>query len=663
MQKEKKIKKILRVDHENSSSLSAFTERPVPTEREVASFERVVNREARNQEIDINLSEIYSDKKGALVDVKKVKVKHRQPLVVRLFRDFIAISLLAVIAYFAYSYYFNGSNDSNSLELKITAPEKVIAGEEFTYKIDYHNPSKYILTKVNLEIQYPANFIVTSTSIPPQSGNYGWTLPDIDAGGNSTLSVTGKLINKPDSVNVISGHLSYVPINYSSQFKKEGSASTIVSDPGFQADLEYSNTAFLNQDNSMNLIISDIKNNYLGDFNLSFSLPEDTNANVATSSDTVASSSDPLLGKISITKNGGTSWLISGLNIQSGRQEIPLSYKISSNLNNPEIIVRLEKKMEDGKSYVFWENSVKPELVKSDLNLTMEVNGDKTGMAVDFSQKLNYSVSYSNKGSNTFRDVAIMTSISGDFLDFNSLDMEKKGDANNGTIIWTKNEVPELAEIKPGSEGQINFSINLLPFKDGDMGKNLNITSYAQYGVNNKAVKGADNKSNTVINKINSDLSLGERILYFNDDNQPVGSGSLPPKVGEKTGFKVYWVVKNNLHELTDTRVVFNLPANVNFDDKTNTNVGSLSYDAAARQIIWEIGRLPVSVYRADAEFGISVTPVEADRNKILVLSPGSTVTANDTETNSLVTKKTGPKTTKLEDDTIAGMNNSGRVQ
>jgi len=660
---EKKVRKVLRVDKRASSSLSAFVERPVPTEKEVATFERVVNREARNQEIDTNLSEIYTNKKGGFVDVKKMKIRRRQLFVIRFFRRLLILTLLAGIAYFAYSYFFDRTNDSSSLEIKIAAPEKVLAGEEFSYKIEYHNPSKFILTKVHLEVQYPENFIITGSSLSPQNGNYGWSLPDLDPGASASLSITGKLINKPESVNVISGRLSYVPLNYSSQFKKEASASTVVTGPGFQVDLEYSNTAFLNQDNSMTLIISDVKNNNLGDFNLSFALPEETNASVASGTEVSASSTSPSAKKMIITKTGGASWLISGLSQELGRQEIPLIYKIGTKLDNSEISVRLEKKLEDGQSYIFWEKTFKPELVKSDLNLTMFVNGSKTDNAINFGQALNYTVSYSNKGDNTFKEVVVMAVLSGDFLDPNSLKMEKKGETRGNTIIWTKNEIPELAAIKPGQEGEINFSVNLLPFKDGDLGKNMSVTSFAQYGVNNQSAKGNDNKSNTIISKINSDLSLTEQIRYFNDDNQPVGSGPLPPKVDEKTGFKVYWVVKNNLHELTDTRVVFNLPSNVNWDEKNTTTVGNIYYDANTRQIIWEIGRLPVSVYRADAEFGISVTPLETDRNKILVLTSGATITATDTDTKNLITKKTSPKTTKLEDDDIAGMSNSGRVQ
>ncbi len=663
MADEKKSKKMLRVDKKGDSSLSAFVERPVPTEKEVASFERVVNREMRNQEIDTNLSEIYANKKGGFVDVKTMKIRRRQLFIIRFFRRLLVLTLIVGLAYFSYSYFFGGSNDSSSLELKISAPEKILAGEEFSYKIEYHNPSKFSLTKVHLEVQYPENFIVTSSSVTPQSGNYGWSLPDMDPGSTANLSVTGRLINKPESVNVVSGRLSYVPVNYSSQFKKEASASTIVTGPGFQVDLEYSNTAFLNQDNTMNLVFSDVKNNYLGDFNLSFALPEETNAQVVTPSDQTASSLDLIAKKIVITKTGGTGWQIAGLSQDFSRQEIPLSYKISTKQDSSEISVRLEKKLEDGQSYVFWEKTFKPELVKSDLNLTMFINGAKSDNAINFGQALNYTVSYSNKGDNTYKEVVIMAVLSGDFLDYNSLNMVKKGEVRGNTIIWTKNEIPELAEIKPGQDGEINFSINLLPYKDGDLGKNLSVVSYSQYGVNNQTVKGEDNKSNTITSKINSDLSISEEIRYFNEDNQPVGSGPLPPKVGEKTGFKVYWVVKNNLHELSDTRVVFDLPSNINWDDKNTTNVGNISYDASSRQVIWEIGRLPVSVYRADAEFGISVTPIENDRNKILVLTTGSTVTATDTDTKNQIIKKTSPKTTKLEDDDIAGMSNSGRVQ
>lgn len=659
----KRTKKVLRVDKQTESSLSAFIERPLPTAKEVANFERVLNHEARNQEIDSNLSEIYRDKQGGLIDVKKLKIKRRQIFLVRLFRNLLWLAICGLAVYFAYLYFFSASNDVSALELKVIAPEKILAAEEFSYTIEYLNPTKFSLTQVRLEIQYPNNFIFSSASQNPSSGNYGWNLGDLAPGETARLEITGKLINKPEAVNVISARLSYVPANLSSQFKKEASASTQMSGPGFQVDLESSNTAFLGQENDLNLIFSDVKNNYLGDFNITFSLPEEANAWVATTTES-SNSAGLEAKKIGVTKTGGAAWLVSGLSQELGRQEVPLKFKISTPSANSEIVVRLEKRLADGQAYVFWEKIIKPELVKSDLNLTLFLNGSKNDGALNFGQALNYTLSYNNQGANIFSEVVIMAVLDGDFLDWGSLQNERGGELkNNNTLVWTKNEIPELAEIKPGLSGEINFSLNLKNFKDNDLGKKLNIVSYGQYSINNKPVKGEDNKSNTIISRINSDLSLTEQIRYFNDDNVPVGSGPLPPRANEKTSFRVYWTVKNNLHELTDTRVVFNLPAYVKWDEKNTTNVGSLFYDATNHQVVWEIGRLPVSVYRADAEFGISLTPTDNDRNKILILSSGSSVSATDTETKDLIVKKIEAKTTKLEDDDIASLNNSGIVQ
>jgi len=601
MPAEKKIKRILKVGMENASSLSSFVERPVPTEKEVATFERVVGREVREQEIDSNLTEIYQDKKGTKVDVKKMNIKKRPSFLIRLFKKLFLLALLAVSVYFIYTRWFSNNNDVNGLEFKIIAPENILAGEEFSYKITYHNPTKYVLSHARLEVQYPDNFIFTSASISPVSGNYGWDLADMDSGSTNSLTVTGRIINQPDSANVIVAYLSYIPGSLTSQFKKEASASTLVSGLGFNVDLNYSNTAFLNQDNEITLALSDVTDNYLGDFNIAFTLPMEANAAVVSGGDGPASSTPPTAGsstKIMITKSGGASWQVSNLLQVSGRQEIPLAYKVKQNSDNLEIKVRLEKRLENGEAYIFWEKSFKPELVSSDLNLTMILNGSKNDGALTFGQPLHYSLSYSNRGDVSYKDVVIMAVLKSDFLDWNYLTDDKKGEVRNNTIIWTKQEIPELAEIKPGDEGTIGFSLNLAAFKDSDQGKDLSVVSYGQYSMNNQTLKSDENKSNTITSKINSDLSLSETILYFNNDNIPVGSGPLPPRVGEKTSFKVYWTVKNNLHELTDTRIVLPLPSYVSWDGNNTTNVGNIYYDAATRQIIWEM--------RPPADIGLS---------------------------------------------------------
>jgi len=685
MPETKKIKRVLRVGRASSPSLAAFVERPVPTEKEVAVFERVINREVREQEMDSHLAEIYSGRNGERINVQKMNIKKRAGFFKRLLRWLVILAVLAGAGYLAYWYGWGGSNDLNSLDFSIQAPDQVLAGDSLTYQITYHNPTKYVFSHLHLELQYPDSFVFASSSPTSTSGNYGWDLPDLAPGANATLTVNGSLIAQPAAAAVIFGHLSYTPAGFSSQFKADASASTTVSGPGFQVDLNYSGTAFVNQDNDMTLVLHDVQDNRLGNFNISFSLPANASAAVvlpsgasstaptatttpvsatttpaAATSRPGATTSNPVFA---ITKAGGTAWQVSGVVPGLDRTEIPLTYRVKQKSDNLTITVQLAKVLEDGQSYVFWQKSFQPQLVTSDLNLTMTLNGSKDDGALNAGQPLNYSLTYANHGSNTFQDVVIMASVNGALVDWSSLADANKGEAQNGAIVWTKSDIPALAAIAPGASGAINFSLKLRPFQDSDIGQNLSVVSYSQYGINGQAAKNQDNISNTITGQLNSDLSLTEAIRYFDANNVPVGSGPLPPQVGSQTSFKVYWTVKNSLHELADTRVVFALPSYVAWNNNNVTNVGNLYYDDANHQVVWDIGRLPISVYQVSAEFGISLTPAVGDRNKILVLSPGSTVSALDTVTNETIMQKTGAKTTKLEDDSVAGLNNSGVVQ
>ena len=189
-----------------------------------------------------------------------------------------------------------------------------------------------------------------------------------------------------------------------------------------------------------------------------------------------------------------------------------------------------------------------------------------------------------------------------------------------------------------------------------DKTKNYQIKSYAQFSVGDKTGvnEDSDNRSNIIVNKINSDLSLKEEVRYFSSDNIPVGTGPNPPKVGQTTSYKVYWDLSNNLHELSGLKIKAKLPDYINWDGKTQTTVGDINYDDNSREVIWDIGRLPITVYRAMAEFSVSLTPKESDRNTIMVLLPGTTVSAIDSITEDNLKKTTKAKTTKLEDDDIA---------
>ena len=664
MPEEIKTRKLARINKQPSSGLSAFIERPIPSDHEVASFERVVEREARQQEIDSNLEAIYRDNKGGLVDVKKLKMKRKRNLIIKLFRNLMILVLAGLAAYFLYFYYFSRGNDLAGVQLAINAPDSVAAGEEFSYQIEYKNPTKFPVGKVRLELQYPENFVFVGSSAAASTGNYGFVLPDLPSGGAAQLTVTGRLIGLQDSANVISGSLSYVPLNFSSEFRKEASDVTAIKSLGFQTVLSCPSSIFIGQDNDLSLAFQAVEDNQLGDFNLEFSLP--SGASIALAPDATASSSPVLTGSsspFSVSSFGPNVWLISGLSRDNSYRKITFNYQTKDNAGDSQVKVSLKKRLDDGQSYTFWEQQCQSEAVKSDLNLTLFLNGSKNDGVANFGDTLNYTLNYSNKGANTFKDVAIMAVLDSPFIDWSRRQVDDQGEAKDGRIIWNKAGLPGLAEIKPGDSGEINFSVPIKSFQSEFLSEKSEIGSYAQYGFDGKESGQEENKSNVINTKLNSDLSLTEKILYFDENNTPVGSGPLPPKVGEKSSFRVYWAVKNDLHELGNVQVALSLPAGVSWEGNASAGAGSIYYDEGRRSVIWNIGLMPLSVAKLEGSFTISILPQEADRDKIMVLSPGTAVSAFDKETNNNFTQKTEAKTTRLEDDDIANLNNSGRVQ
>ncbi len=103
--------------------MSSFLERPLPEADEVSRFEEAVKKEALLSEVDNNLSAIYHDNHGKLVDVSKVKKRHRLRLIV-LFKQLFVLTIVACGLYGAYYYYFQMPAGNDGVVLQVQAPEK-----------------------------------------------------------------------------------------------------------------------------------------------------------------------------------------------------------------------------------------------------------------------------------------------------------------------------------------------------------------------------------------------------------------------------------------------------------------------------------------------------------------------------------------------------------
>lgn len=630
---------------EKDSIFVEFKKRPLPTEKEVKEFDEYVNHEKKEEELDKSLSEIYQDENGQMVSVEKLEIKKRGffswLLTTSLFL-FILVGLIFIV----YNYmYLPSLTDSTAVELTIKGEEEIFVGEEFSYEIFYKNLSNVELKNVDLVVKYPEHFVVLDAT--PGSDNFRkWHFENLESNFSGKITIRGKIIAPVSYTGIIIADLNYTPANFSSEFKKESSFISTITDTGINFNIDYITSMMVGEENNVEINFKEKDESYVKNFRISIEPLENLDfINIEPEEESFYKIVRPGVYDISEIKN------------KEG--EVPLKLKFNEKTKDKEsLIVHFSQEDNTGNHKIFYTETMNIDIVKSDLNLTLIVNAKKNDQGVGFSDKLNYSIVYANKGDSTMSNIIVMAVIDSEFLDWESLVDLNSGEVKGNTITWTKENVSKLNELGRGEEGFIDFSINVVNkptqiFPE----KKYAVDSYAQYRVGStsaEAVFSENTKSNTISNKISSDLSFTEQVRYFNDDNISVGSGPIPPKVGQRTDYKIYWSLSNNMHELSNVSVSLKLPNHVSFEDKIVTSIGNIIYSKETNSVEWSIGQMPINIQRANAEFAISVIPNENDINKIMILSSGAKVNAFDNEANIELQTSSGAKTTRLEDDSTA---------
>lgn len=656
MPKNEKYKITLNDDikiNDADSSLAEFTKRRLPTDQEVEEFDEIISEESKEGEIDQSLNEIYQDDKGNMVDVKKLDIKKRKGLFFRLFQFVFTLALAGGVVYGAYYYlYLKPGSDVTAVDFRFEANNEVLAGEEFSYSIYYKNESNIAIRDARIEVSYPGHFIyVSSQPAPATDKNSVWEIPLIAPKFSGKIVIKGKIIGPKGDSGIIVANLTYKPEGISTEFRKEASYTTVVKDVGVDFDFDHLPSSLVGEANDITLRFSAKEVNYLKNFRLTFEPQENIEF-------LPENKTDETVGTTSYTIVRPGVWQINDPTIEI--VSLPIRFKFTKkSAPSQDVTLYFEELGGADRYYRFYEQKLTYEVMKNDLNLTLILNGSRDNQGIEFGQDLNYSITYANKGDSDMKDVVLMAALSGGLADWQTFTSSPPGKQKGNVITWSKEEIPGLAEIKQGQEGTIDFKVKVVNIDSIEEGKSYEIKSYAQFSVGEidpaKDPEKEENRSNSIISKINSNINLSEKVRYFSEDNIPVGTGPHPPKIGQTTTYKVYWQLTNSLHELNDVVASVKLPDYVNWDGKETYSVGSLQYDSASREVRWNLGRLPITVMQASAEFSISITPGDQDENKIIVLLPGSNVSATDSETGGVLTKSTKAETTMLEDDEIAG--------
>ncbi len=96
---------------------------------------------------------------------------------------------------------------SSGVTITMTAPEKVISGEDFETVISYKNISGIDFTGLKLHMEYPPSFTYMSASLDPDTHNNIWDLGDLRKNSEGKITIKGNLIGGEKDVYEIKGQM------------------------------------------------------------------------------------------------------------------------------------------------------------------------------------------------------------------------------------------------------------------------------------------------------------------------------------------------------------------------------------------------------------------------------------------------------------------------
>lgn len=636
-----------------SSQLSDFVENNLPSEEEVGRFEQYLRGPNNTQVVNDSLSKIYEGDNGKRINVQEVSIKRRRSVWSKL--GFALLYFTIIISLIAGAYYFlvYKKNSASPLLLTLSSDQAILANQEFAYTLEYQNQDNTTLTNLEATVVFPDNFIFTDSFPAASVGNNKWALPDLKGFSSGQIKIRGRLLGRSGEANILFADMSYQPEGVSVTFKKTSSLSVVLVASGFDFSSDNPGSILVGEEKTVTVAWVAQEQNYIDNFTIK-----------ALTSDNVVITY-PKESVTGITSDQTGVW-----QIDPNKTTEPLTFKfkvLEKKTDFEEIKLVFEYTPgNSSRSYIFEEKVLSVDIIKNNLNLSMSANNQTSDQGVDFGQMINYSISYANKGESTMNDVIITAVLDGDALDWRKLEDENNGKVTGSTILWTSTEIPALKSLASNQQGSIDFSIPVRSQTEAKLFDQFEIKSYAQFALSEGVVEEEEsdnqgNRSNQLLIKINSDIDLDESVRYFNSDNIAVGTGPLPPKVGEVTTLKVYWTVKNTLHEVGDLVIRTTLPSGVTWNGKELASVGVISYDQLTNQVSWNIGRLPLSASSVTSEFSISLQPRFSDQNKLMILVSGTTLNGNDSQTSYQINKQLKAQTTKLEKDDIA--NTDGIVE
>lgn len=573
------------------------------------------------------------------IDMSKLEIV-KQPIVRRVLITLLLI-LIAVGAGLAGAALLNNpfqNGQSQVLTFDIQPDEEaVVSGRPTTFAIPYQNPSNVPLAELELTLHVPDSFVLTtSTPAPLEEDPYIWEIGTVAPGEHGEVEVSGIFYETPGTAVTLQAITRYAPANFSSPFEDIESESILIEQGILTASINGPDRAIPGESITYTVAIEHAEEEPQTDLELQLALPN--GFSITDSSDEPSLENEPIWQLPELTAEEPYTLEITGTFASdiSGEQQLVVS---AGSVHNDTFTPQVEE-------------TFTTDVLASDFALSLIVNGQTGDSIVLPGDNISINLSLDNNGEELAEDLTVEL-----FFD-TGLDRVSLGDRNgipNGDVYgnkinWDYTDMNRLDELRGSEDASIDVAI---PTRTEG---STTIRMHAEARI--KTVGGIEiNRtitSSDVTVRVASDLSGGSSARYYDTSGSAIGSGPMPPRVGQETTYRVTWTVANALNDVEDTVMVAPIPSDAAWGGLVSSSTGTVTHDTVANRVRWAVGDVPAGSSPAIAVFDIKVNPTTADLNTFLDLLGTVTITATDSTTDSTVTSTTPAITTELPSDPFA---------
>lgn len=599
------------------------------------------DKKEHEQHQDASLEKIYRDEQGQLPDLEQLIKRPSSLFVQWLKRGLLLVIVLGILGVCGWFLSRQSWFETGAYLTVDLAPNTIVrSGEPFTLVVNYRNDARVPLAQLEATLTPPIGFELLDT-LPARIDQTSttWNLGTLSHGSDGRIEITGLLKADVPSTGRLQMLFTYRPGNFSSDFQTVKTAELSIEDSVLSTRISGPDKAVVGEEVTYTIDLIHAGETPLTEAVVQILPPKNflTQKQIPE-----GSQEEPGIWTIEALEPGTiTSIEVSGIYSSS-----------ASEAQHWDAVSFLQEENRRAKQS---SARTQTDVIGGDLQLSLIANGSSERALLRVGDTLNISLGLENTGEAVVEDLELALEINPETgalpIDWAAAKLAG-ATRNKGTLTWNKQAQESYARIEPNETRTLDLILPILPISSFDPKTAADAFTLtlragsARIGTTQTTQKLSTSPLNV---RLTSDLVAKTHARYYSSDGTAIGSGPLPPRVGETTTYHIVWDLSNRLHPLSDLVMSANLPADVTWLDQKETPIGALTFNSTTRTINWTIPRLEIP--NARAVFNLSITPQERDINAFMRLLNTTSLSAHDTVTNTSITRSLEAVTTELPDD------------